>query len=128
MSSRGGAGLRFSGSGGLGLWIFGLGLGRVGPGPDREVEARAGSGFGFSSSGRVGPRLNYEVKALSFDWKNEMKLMIPFFQSEFNTLQFWAKKFWRISTLWRFWRFSVAILGLIMNVNIIDIVRVFFGL
>ena len=42
MSSRGGAGLRFSGSGGLG-------------------RARAGSGFGFSGSGRVGPRPVCEV-------------------------------------------------------------------
>ena len=43
-----------------------------------------------------------EVKALDFDWKkwkNGMKLMIPFFQSEYDTLQLLAKSFWRITPI-----------------------------
>ena len=41
-----------------------------------------------------------------------MKLVVPFFHSEFDPLQLLAKFFLRISTLWRFWRFSVATLDL----------------
>ena len=66
--TRGGTGLRFSGSGGLGraraLHLrAGVGLG---PRPDYEVRFRAGSGFIFSGSGRVGLSHNYVVKALKF--------------------------------------------------------------
>ena len=53
---------------------------RFEPRPVFGVQARAGSGFRYSSSGRVGPGPNNEVSALSFDWVNGMKLVIPFFQ------------------------------------------------
>ena len=63
-----------------------------------------------------------------------MKLLVPFFHSEFDPLQLLAKFFWRISTLWRFWRFSVATLGLNLAIagfltvmDVIDIVSVFWS-
>ena len=88
------------------------GSGRIGPRPDCGVKARAGSGLEYSSSGRVGPRPNNEIAALTFDLVNEMKLVIPSFQSEFDALKLLVKRWWRISALWRFWLFLVATLAL----------------
>ena len=98
--ARAGSGFAFSGSG------------RVGPRPVCGVKARAGSGFRYSSSGRVGPGPNNEVSALSFDWVNGMKLVIPFFQSEFDALKLLVKRWWLISAMWRFWLILVATLAL----------------
>ena len=66
---------------------------------------------------RVADLLSAQVD-LSFDWVNEIKLVIPFFQSEFDTLQVLVQRFGEIPPTGDFGDFWFTTVTTTASVNV----------